>query len=337
MATFGNSRSNTGWTRNSARDKYEFSVYNSAGNQVAVYDEDGTLFSHGLQVFGKIVGTAFYVSSVTGNAAYNGRSAAFPLATIDAAVGKCTANKGDVIFVLPGHVETITATDITVDIAGVSVIGVGTGSLTPQIKHNHADAEVSIAADNVTWHGIRHSADVTDVKVAIEIEAGIDYCTVRNCTFDVVTTGTDEFLVSVRTGDASNFALIEGNYFNMGLGAAVAAISFTADTDSTIVCNNIAIGDYSTANINGITTASTNLLIEKNLLMNGSTLNFGTEPCIELVTQSTGIIRDNDIVCNLATMIASIVADECILFRNYYNEDVTPGTGAVMGTPSADG
>ena len=37
-----------------------------------------------------------------------------------------------------------------------------------------------------------------------------------------------------------------------------------------------------------------------------------------------------------AVMVASIVADTCFLFENYYNEDVNPGTGALIGTASAD-
>jgi hypothetical protein len=281
------------------------------------------------------VGNTYYVSSVSGNATNDGLSIETALTTIDAAVGKCTANNGDVICVLPGHTETITGTDITVDVAGVSVIGVGKGSLMPQIKHNHADAEVSIAADNVIWQGIRHSADVTSVKVAIEIEDGIDYCTVRGCVFDVVATTTDEFLVSVRTNDASNFALIEDNFFDMGLGGAVAAISFTKDTDGTIVRNNVAMGDYSTAVINGITTLSTKLLIEKNLLVNGDAANVGTEPGIELVTGSSGVIRDNDIVCNVNTLALAIVADGVMMYRNYSTETVGE-TGAVIGTPHAN-
>ena len=281
------------------------------------------------------VGNTYYVSSVSGNATNDGLSIETALTTIDAAVGKCTANNGDVICVLPGHTETITGTDITVDVAGVSVVGVGKGSLMPQIKHNHADAEVSIAADNVIWQGIRHSADVTSVKVAIEIEDGIDYCTVRGCVFDVVATTTDEFLVSVRTNDASNFALIEDNFFDMGLGGAVAAISFTKDTDGTTVRNNVAMGDYSTAVINGITTLSTKLLIEKNLLVNGDAANVGTEPGIELVTGSSGVIRDNDIVCNVNTLALAIVADGVMMYRNYSTETVAE-TGAVIGTAHAN-
>jgi hypothetical protein len=305
--------------------KTELFVRKQKGGMFAVVNESIT------------TGNIFFVDSGSGSdAAGYGQNPDAPFASIDYAVGQCTADQGDIIYVLPGHTETLTGTDITVDVAGVSIIGRGTGSLKPWIKHNHADAEVSIAADNVTWQGIRHSADVTDVKVAIEIEDGIDYCTVRDCTFDVVTTGTDEFLVSVRTNDASNNALIENNYFDMGLGGAVSAIGFTKDTDSTIVRGNIVMGDYSTACINGITTLSTKLLIESNLLINGDTGNINAQPAIELVTGSTGIIRDNDIMCNLADMIDSVVGDTMILYRNYYNEDVNPGTGAVMGTASAD-
>jgi hypothetical protein len=281
-------------------------------------------------------GTHFFVDSVHGAATNSGLSWSSALSTIDAAIGKCTANAGDIIWVAPGHVETITGTDITVDIAGVSVIGTGRGSLMPQIKHNHANAEVSIAADNVLWQGIRHSADVTGVKVAIEIENGIDYCTVKGCVFDVVTTGTDEFLVSVRTNDASNFALIEDNDFDMGLGGAVAAISFTADTDGTKVIGNRIQGDYSSACINGITTLSTKLLIKGNLLVNGGTGALNTEPAIELLTNSTGIICDNYIVSDLATLTASIVADKCIKFQNYC-ADAANETGGLVGTASTDG
>ncbi len=269
-------------------------------------------------------GNIFFVHSVTGtNGAGYGQNPDAPVATIDYAVGLCTANNGDRIEVMPGHIETITGTDITVDVAGVTVSGHGIGSQMPRIRHNHANAEVSIAADDVVWQGIRHSADVTIVSVGIEIEDGADNCVVRNCKFDVVTTTTDEFLVSIRTNDASNGAMIEGNDIDMGLGGAVAAISFTKDTDGTVVRKNVIQGDYSTACINGITTLSTRLLIEDNLLINGGAGNIGTEPGIELITGSLGIIRRNDIVCNLATKAAAIVADACLLFENYYNEDVT--------------
>jgi hypothetical protein len=271
--------------------------------------------------------------------ASNGNSGTYlkPFSTIDYAVEKTSAGRGDVIYVRPGYTQTITGTDITVDIAGISIIGLGSGSSMPTISHNHADAEVSITADNVTWQGFRHRADVTVVKVAIEIEDGADFCTVRGCKFDVVTTTTDEFLVTIRTNDASNNALIENNDIDMGLGGAVAAISFTKDTDGTTVRNNRIEGDFSTAVINGITTLSTKLDIQGNLLINGNAAALGTQPGIELLTGSTGTIRDNYIVCNLTTKAASVVADTCMLFENYYNEDISgAATGGIIGAASAD-
>ena len=260
-------------------------------------------------------------------------------ATIDEVNNVCVADRGDVILVAPGHVETFTGTDLTLDTAGVTVIGLGSGSLQPQIKFNHADAEISVAADNVEIKNIRCSADVTGVKVGIEIEDGINDAIVRGNRFDTVTEGTDEFLVSVRTNDASNKALIENNYIDMVAGGgAVAGISMTKDTDSTIIRRNTIIGDYSTACIEGLTTKSTRLLIQRNLLVNGEGDDINTEPGIQLLTGSTGIIEFNRIVCNLATKAASIVADKCMLFENYYNEDVGGGaTGGIIGTASADG
>ena len=94
-------------------------------------------------------------------------------------------------------------------------------------------------------------------------------------------------------------------------------------------------GDYSTACIVGDTTLSTKIDIDSNLLINGSTGNIGTEPGIELLTGSTGIVRNNYIVCNLATKLAAVVGDTVMLFENYYNEDIT-GTGGLIGTASAD-
>src|SRR3990167_6036958 len=42
--------------------------------------------------------------------------------TIDAAVGACTADQGDVIYVMPGHTETVSAAaGFVMDIAGIEV------------------------------------------------------------------------------------------------------------------------------------------------------------------------------------------------------------------------
>ena len=59
-----------------------------------------------------------------------------PYATIDYAIGQCVANRGDIIVVMPGHTETISAAaGVAQDVAGVAVIGLGDGSLRPTINY----------------------------------------------------------------------------------------------------------------------------------------------------------------------------------------------------------
>lgn len=291
-------------------------------------------------------GSVFFVDSNTGSNGNKGTSSDKPFADIDYAVGRCTANKGDIIYVMPGHVEdladTSTSGAIDLDVAGISVIGIGSGSLQPRIDFNHADSDFFIGADNVTVENMHFEATVTGVKIGVNIEDGVDYATVRNCRFTAETVGTDEFLVSIQTNDASNYATIEGCTIIMDAAGAVAAIGFVKDTLGTIVRNCYIQGDFSTACIEGITTKSDNLLIDSNIIINGDPLGgLNTEPCIELLTGTSGIIKDNYCACDVATFILMIIGDECIYMGNMLTDDtssagVAAQTSASM-TVSADG
>ena len=81
-------------------------------------------------------GNYFFVHSGTGSDAYDGKNpkvvdrSSGPFATVDYAIGKCTASNGDVVIVMPGHAETLTAA-VTVDVAGVQVIGLGPDRFAP--------------------------------------------------------------------------------------------------------------------------------------------------------------------------------------------------------------
>src|SRR3990167_1275260 len=77
-------------------------------------------------------GAIFFVDSThaaKADAVGGGRSPDRPLATIDYAIGLCTASKGDVIYVMPGHAENLTAADgIDCDIAGITIVEIGRAS-----------------------------------------------------------------------------------------------------------------------------------------------------------------------------------------------------------------
>src|SRR5437762_2244502 len=70
-----------------------------------------------------------------GDSAGKGLTPDAPLSTIDYAIGLCTASKGDLIIVLPTHVETVTAAaGVALDVIGVSIVGVGEGHLRPKVN-----------------------------------------------------------------------------------------------------------------------------------------------------------------------------------------------------------
>src|SRR4051812_45633389 len=66
--------------------------------------------------------------SNAGDSAGKGQSPDAPFASIDYAIGNCEADRGDLIVVLPGHVETVTgAAGVALDVAGVRIVGIGRG------------------------------------------------------------------------------------------------------------------------------------------------------------------------------------------------------------------
>ena len=247
-----------------------------------------------------------------------------PFSTIDYAIGKCTAGRGDIIMVMPGHAETITAADaILLDVTGVSIVGLGSGTLMPRIDFNNTAATVGVSADNVSILNMHFRALISAVVVGVNVKADADGVTVEKCLFSAETAGTDEFNHSIRFVDNNSRCAVKDCVIDMGIAGAVAGIHLDADTAFLVIEDNIIRGDYSTANITGDTTLSTNLLIKGNLLENGIGGDLNTEPGIELLTGSTGTIADNYIVCNVATAAAATVADACLHFQNKYNETVS--------------
>ena len=95
-----------------------------------------------------------------------------PFSTIDFAIGKCTASRGDIIVVMPGYTETLTtAGAIAVDVAGVAIVGLGIGTMRPTITMNAAAATVLISAANVSIQNFLFPGAFADVAAAVATSA----------------------------------------------------------------------------------------------------------------------------------------------------------------------
>ena len=116
----------------------------------------------GLLTFGNI----FFVSSVDGSDNDSGTSPVSAKATVDAAIGLCTANNDDVIVLLPGHAETVTATSIARDVAGVRIIGLGKGLKRPTFTFGAAAATITVSGANCSWENCHFIGNFLDVAAA---------------------------------------------------------------------------------------------------------------------------------------------------------------------------
>src|SRR3990170_2889471 len=104
-------------------------------------------------------GQVYWVSNATtsllpgqvGGSDGNPGSFSAPFSTLDYAIGRCTAGRGDIIFIKPGHAETITsATTIALDVAGVAIVGLGNGSARPTFTFTTANtATIGVSAANM--------------------------------------------------------------------------------------------------------------------------------------------------------------------------------------------
>jgi len=271
------------------------------------------------QDYSLIGGTVFYVDSAASNADDNtgcGRGPKTPCATIDYAVGLCTGGAGDVIYVMPSHVEDgLTANLIDADTASISIIGLGTGNDRPTITYDDTDCTVAIGADNVTIRNIRFEPSISATVTAIIVEAGADYAVIEDCEFMIgEASGTDEFISAISVYAATD-TIIRNNIFktaitdahctnaiNIGIGGAASRV---------IVEANYIYGNYSTAAIIDGTTACTELLIKGNIIK----VKDG-EPGIELASATTGFIEGNRVESTGISPDVAIVAADCSWFEN---------------------
>lgn len=275
-------------------------------------------------------GKTYYVDDNTGDAASNGETWGTAMATLDQAINRAAARVANgtdlgkpVIYVREGHEETLAGADaVDADIAGLTIIGLGNGSLKPTFTLTAAAAEFVIGADNVSISNLKFSITSSAVLAAIDIQAGIDYAVISNCEF-VTSTTTGAPINFILFADNNTGCVITNNTFDAQQTLlSESAIMMDADTNQTVISNNLIQGDYLVACIEGDTTLSTEILIKGNLLVNGSSDSIIAQPAIDLLTGTTGYICDNYLVCNVATVsVAMETADTVILFNNWYNED----------------
>lgn len=294
-----------------------------------------TNFPQGVSSFGTplmggtnvIAGAVFFVGSVAGDKWIAGvdepmgGSFEKPFASIDYAIGKCSALQNDTIYVLPNHVETISAAGgITCDVAGVSIIGLGNGNSRPTVKWSATASTWAISAANVLVQNILTTNTIDEV-------VKLFYITGAGCTLDKVdfkpTTGQlIQFALTTATADQ----LTIKNCFHVQTAAANSAQVWIdlVGTDHTRILNNT-IWATVNASTSSICISGSTAVIEAEIVGNRIAWLGGTVTgIISCVTGSTGIIADNRCAGGAAVVIGTaIIGDAMFKMENYVTNTAT--------------
>lgn len=231
-------------------------------------------------------GTVFWVDSVAGS---NGNKGTFerPFSTIDYAVGRCTANNGDIIFVKPGHTETVTAAaGLALDIAGIAIVGLGSGSDRPTVNFTTATtADMNVDAANVSIYNVLFTGGVDALVGPIDVNAAD--CSLINCEWRDVTGQATDVIIA----DANADRIYVDGWFHNGA-AAVGANSGIALTgmNNPVVKNFKMVGNFAVGAIDIRTTAAVDVDIRDGYIWTKSSTDIGI---IDTITGSTGRIGPN--------------------------------------------
>lgn len=241
-------------------------------------------------------GSTFYVdSSVAGS---DGTSPGTALATISAALLKCTANQGDVIVVMPKHAESITAAGgITVSTAGVSIIGVGYGNQRPTITYTTANtATFLISAAGVYVANMIFSSNFLAVAVGIGVTAAdvwLDSLHFKNAASSKNFTNPIS-LTSTSDNNGDGLRVVNCRWLCGADTAGAAFIKIAATLDGLYVFNNY-MYTAATATAQLVASATTKLLTDAEIgwnrlfnLMTANELFISNDG-----TTNTGIIHNN--------------------------------------------
>lgn len=255
--------------------------------------EHNQIMKGNLTVEGALLGVnqysnVFYADSGSGadSPGNYGTTYLAPFATIDFAIGQCTASNGDIIYVLPGHTETISAAaGIAADVAGISIIGLGNARNRPTITLSAAASDIDIDAANI----LLANMDIVMSGVSDGVTAGIDVNAADFTLSNVRITMSDSDGLNARAAiipDASADRMtLDGVIIDSGVTTGLTAqltlsgvTVVTAPPEDVWIINSVFEGYFATAPVydSGVTPENTRSWKYENNILNN--FNSGLEP-----------------------------------------------------------
>lgn len=185
----------------------------------------------------------------------HGHSFEKPLATVDYAIGLCTASEQAIILLAPGHYEDYddTTTGFDADKAGVVIIGLGVGSSRPRFDFNDATSKCIIGANDVQIKNVVFRPSVELVAIGLDYEASKTGVALEDVEFAMgeLGNGTDEFIKAIHLTSGNHDCRFKNVRItsHASCGGATHGIHIDAASDRLVFQNVVIDGQYATGGI----------------------------------------------------------------------------------------
>ena len=286
-------------------------------------------------------GNVFFVdasTSVGGTTAGFGNHPDGALTTWDSSVALCTANQGDAVFILAGHTENITAAaGVALDVAGINFIGLGTGNARPTFTIQTATtADIEVDSANISIRNMRFIGNIAALAAPIDVDAAA--FTMEDCDWYVATATTDVDITIITDANADDLVVRRCHFWYDYSRAATAVTAASTEvirlvgSDRAVIEDCYFSGNFSTSIVNGVTTLSGDININRNWFYNDQTADIAG--WVDLIAGCTGLIGYNNGFHGFTTNIATVIdPSSCSMIENYCSNVVTEA-GGLIGTRS---
>lgn len=222
----------------------------------------------------------------------DGGNRAFPTLAAALADANVVTNRGDFILLLPGDTETVSAAGtITFSKAGITVIGIGTGTLRPTITFSTSTAaDMNIDAANITFYNVIFDLTGIDALVA-PIDVNSTDFTMRECRVVTASASAQATLGILTDANASRMKLLSNEFIGT-TDAGTATVVRIVGGNEHVIDGNRFYGAYTTTlgAIENNTTACLRCQITNNMIINATA---SSTVAMTFVAGSSGTIANN--------------------------------------------
>lgn len=271
-------------------------------------------------------GNYYFVSSVEGLAGASGQSAQGPINSVfgtGGAYSMCVAGNNDVIVCLPGHSETISsATAALMSKSGVTIVGLGSGSLNPTFTLDTANtAAIVVSAANQSVIGCTFVANFLSIARCFTLTA-TGFSLIGNIFRE--TSNVLNFLNIVNATGAANTAdgltAIGNTWYGLGT-TSVNTFILTANDINRLTTRYNTIVNATTVNAASLVIVTAGVLTNLDCGFNKTYRN-NTTATASLIsvggTTSTGFVYDNYTqTLDGATNVLFVTTVGLAAFNNY--------------------